>query len=149
MGYGNMTHLIGEMFKLQTGTDFTHVPYKGSPEAVAGLVSSQVQMLFGEIAGLLPHARDGKIRALGISSAVRTALAPEVPTLIEGGLTDFVALTFTGVVAPAGTPTAIVNRLNAAINTAVAEPDIIAALGKLGAEVKTGSAQDFASFHRA
>ena len=146
MGYGNMTHLIGEMFKLQTGTDFTHVPYKGSPEAVAGLVNSQVQMLFGEIAGLLPHAREGKIRALGISSAVRTALAPELPTLIEGGLADFVALTFTGVVAPAGTPAAIVNKLNAAINATVSEPDVVAALGKLGAEIRTGSAQDFASF---
>jgi tripartite-type tricarboxylate transporter receptor subunit TctC len=146
MGYGNMTHLVGEMFKLKTATDFTHVPYKGSPEAVAGLVAGQVHMLFGEVAGLLPHVREGKIRALGVSSAARNALAPDLPTLIEGGLDDFVALTFTGLVAPAGTPTPIVDRLNAAVNEAVKGPEVVAALGRLGAEVRTGSAADFAAF---
>src|SRR5499427_6266509 len=115
MGYGNLTHLAGEMFKLRTGTDFVHVPYKGSPEAVAGIVSGEVHMLFGEVAGLLPLVRDGKIRALGVASAGRNALAPDLPTLIEGGIADFVALTFTGVVAPAGTPAAVVGKLNAAI----------------------------------
>ena len=146
MGYGNMTHLVAEMFKLRTGTDFVHVPYKGSPEAVAGLIAGQVDMLFGEVAGLLPHVRDGKIRALGVSSAARNPLAPELPTLIEGGLDDFIALTFTGVVAPAGTPPAIVNKLNVAINTAVSGADLRAALGKLGAEVRTGSPEEFAAF---
>ena len=146
MGYGNMTHLVGEMFKLQTGTDFTHIPYKGSPEAVAGLVNSQVHMLFGEVAGLLPHIRAGRLRALGVSSAERNVLAPELPTLTESGLADFVALTFTGVVAPAGTPAPIVERLNAAINQAITEPNIVAALGKLGAEVRTGSAAEFSAF---
>jgi tripartite-type tricarboxylate transporter receptor subunit TctC len=146
MSYGNMTHLVAELFKLQTGTDFVHVPYKGSPEAVAGIVAGQVHILFGEVAGLLPHVRDGKLRALGVSSAARNALAPELPTLIEGGLPDFIALTFTGVVAPAGTPTAIVDKLNAAINEAVKPPEVVAALGKLGAEVRTGSPAEFAAF---
>ena len=86
MGYGNLTHLAGELFKLQTGTDFTHVPYKGSPEAVAGIVTGQVHILFGEVAGLLPLVREGKIRGLGVASAARNALAPELPTMIEGGL---------------------------------------------------------------
>ena len=75
MGYGNLTHLAGELFKLQTGTDFTHVPYKGSPEAVAGIVTGQVHILFGEVAGLLPLVREGKIRGLGVASATRNALA--------------------------------------------------------------------------
>ncbi len=146
MGYGNLTHLVAELFKLRTGTDFVHVPYKGSPDAVAGIVTGQVHILFGEVAGLLPLVREGKIRALGVSSVARNALAPELPTLIEGGLPDFIALTFTGVVAPAGTPPAIVSRLNAAINDSVKSPEIVAALAKLGAEVRPGSAEEFGAF---
>jgi tripartite-type tricarboxylate transporter receptor subunit TctC len=146
MGYGNLTHLVGELFKLQTGTDFVHVPYKGSPDAVAGIVAGQTHILFGEVAGLLPLVREGKIRALGVSSATRNALAPELPTMIEGGLPDFIALTFTGVVAPVGTPAAFVNKVNAAINEALKPPEVVAALGKLGAEVRTGSPEEFGAF---
>jgi tripartite-type tricarboxylate transporter receptor subunit TctC len=146
MGYGNLTHLAAELFKLRTGTDFVHVPYKGSPEAVAGIVTGQVHMLFGEVAGLLPLVREGKIRALGVASAGRNALAPDLPTLIEGGLPDFVALTFTGVMAPAGTPASIVNKLNAAVNESLQPLDVVAALGKLGAEVRTGSPEEFGAF---
>ena len=136
MGYGNLTHLVAELFKLRTGTDFVHVPYKGSADAVAGIVTGQVHILFGEVAGLLPLVREGRIRALGVSSAARNALAPELPTLIEGGLEDFIALTFTGVVAPAGTPPAIVAKLNTAINESLKSAEIVAALAKLGAEVR-------------
>jgi tripartite-type tricarboxylate transporter receptor subunit TctC len=146
MGYGNLTHLAAELFKLQTGTDFVHVPYKGSPEAVAGIVAGQVHILFGEVAGLLPLVRDGKLRALGVASAARNALAPELPTMIEGGVPDFVALTFTGVMAPVGTPASIVDKLNAAINESLKGAEIVAALGKLGAEVRTGSAAEFGAF---
>jgi tripartite-type tricarboxylate transporter receptor subunit TctC len=146
MGYGNLTHLAAELFKLRTGTDFVHVPYKGSPEAVAGIVTGQVHMLFGEVAGLLPLVREGKIRALGVASAGRNALAPDLPTVIEGGLPDFVALTFTGVMAPAGTPASIVNKLNAAVNESLQPLDMVAALGKLGAEVRTGSPEEFGAF---
>jgi tripartite-type tricarboxylate transporter receptor subunit TctC len=146
MGYGNLTHLAAELFKLRTRTDFVHVPYKGSPEAVAGIVTGQVHMLFGEVAGLLPLVREGKIRALGVASAGRNALAPDLPTMIEGGLPDFVALTFTGVMAPAGTPASIVNKLNAAVNESLEPPDMVAVLGKLGAEVRTGSPEEFGAF---
>jgi tripartite-type tricarboxylate transporter receptor subunit TctC len=146
MGYGNLTHLVAELFKLQTGTDFVHVPYKGSPEAVAGIVSGQVHILFGEVAGLLPLVREGKLRALGVASAGRNALAPELPTMIEGGVDGFVALTFTGVVAPNGTPAPIVTKLNAAINESLKPPEVVAALGKLGAEVRPGSPEEFGAF---
>jgi tripartite-type tricarboxylate transporter receptor subunit TctC len=146
MGYGNLTHLVAELFKLQTGTDFVHVPYKGSPEAVAGIVSGQVHILFGEVAGLLPLVREGKLRALGVASVGRNALAPELPTMIEGGVDDFVALTFTGVVAPKGTPAPIVTKLNAAINESLKPPEVVAALGKLGAEVRPGSPEEFGAF---
>jgi tripartite-type tricarboxylate transporter receptor subunit TctC len=146
MGYGNLTHLVAELFKLQSGTDFVHVPYKGSPEAVAGIVSGQVHILFGEVAGLLPLVREGKLRALGVASVGRNALAPELPTMIEGGVDDFVALTFTGVVAPKGTPAPIVSKLNAAINESLKPPEVVAALGKLGAEVRPGSPEEFGAF---
>jgi tripartite-type tricarboxylate transporter receptor subunit TctC len=146
MGYGNLTHLVAELFKLQTGTDFVHVPYKGSPEAVAGIVSGQVHILFGEVAGLLPLVREGKLRALGVASVGRNALAPELPTMIEGGVDGFVALTFTGVVAPKGTPAPIVTKLNAAINESLKPPEVVAALGKLGAEVRPGSPEEFGAF---
>jgi tripartite-type tricarboxylate transporter receptor subunit TctC len=146
MGYGNLTHLVAELFKLQTGTDFVHVPYKGSPEAVAGITAGQVHILFGEVAGLLPLVREGKLRALGVASVGRNALAPELPTMIEGGLPDFVALTFTGVVAPKGTPPAIVSKLNAAINESLKPPEVAAALGKLGAEVRPASPEEFGAF---
>jgi tripartite-type tricarboxylate transporter receptor subunit TctC len=146
MGYGNLTHLVAELFKLRTGTDFVHVPYKGSPEAVAGILAGEVHILFGDVAGLLPLVREGKIRALGVSSVTRNALAPELPTMIEGGLSDFVALTFTGMLAPAGTTAPIVDKLNAAINESLKSPEMVAALGKLGAEVRTGSPAEFGAF---
>jgi tripartite-type tricarboxylate transporter receptor subunit TctC len=146
MGYGNLTHLVAELFKLRTGTDFVHVPYKGSPEAVAGILAGEVHILFGDVAGLLPLVREGKIRALGVSSIERNALAPELPTMIEGGLPDFVALTFTGMLAPVGTPAAVVNKLNAAINESLKSPEMIAALSKLGAEVRPGSPEEFGAF---
>jgi tripartite-type tricarboxylate transporter receptor subunit TctC len=146
MGYGNLTHLVAELFKLNTGTDFVHVPYKGSPEAVAGILAGEVHILFGEVAGLLPLVREGKIRALGMSSITRSALAPELPTMIEGGLDGFVALTFTGVMAPAGTPAPVVAKLNAAVNESLKAPELVAALAKLGAEVRPGSPEEFGAF---
>jgi tripartite-type tricarboxylate transporter receptor subunit TctC len=145
-GFGNLTHLAGELLKLRTGIDIVHIPYKGAPEAQTALLAGQIQMMFGEVAGLLPLVRAGRLRALGVASETRNALAPELPTLIEAGLPDFVALTFTGIVAPAGTPPAVVARLNGAINQALADPQVRTALARLGAEIRPGGAQDFAAF---
>ena len=145
-GFGNLTHLAGELLKLRTGIDIVHVPYKGAPEAQTALLAGQIQMMFGEVAGLLPLVRAGRLRALGVASAQRNALAPELPTLIEAGLPDFIALTFTGVVAPAGTPPAIVERLNGAINQVLAKPEVHVALERLGAEIRPGTPAEFAGF---
>jgi tripartite-type tricarboxylate transporter receptor subunit TctC len=145
-GFGNLTHLSGELLKLRTGIDIVHIPYKGAPEAQTALLAGQIHMMFGEVAGLLPMVRAGRLRALGVASESRNALAPELPTLIEDGLPDFVALTFTGIVAPAATPPAIVAKLNGAINTALAEPEVRVALERLGAEVRAGAPADFAAF---
>jgi len=145
-GTGNATHLAGELFKLKTGTDMIHVPYRGAAEAVTGVMAGQVELFFGDIGGVLPLMREGRIRALAISSETRSADVPDLPTMIESGVPDYVVQTFTGVVAPAGTPPAIVTRLNAAINTALKLPDVTAAVGRLGAEVHPAAAQDFAAF---
>jgi tripartite-type tricarboxylate transporter receptor subunit TctC len=145
-GFGNLTHLTGELLRLRTGIDVVHIPYKGAPEAQTALLAGQIQFMFGEVAGLLPMVRAGRLRALGVASEKRNALAPELPTLIEGGLPDFVALTFTGIVAPAATPGAIIARLNGAIDQALNEPEVRTALERLGAEVKPGTPGDFAAF---
>jgi tripartite-type tricarboxylate transporter receptor subunit TctC len=145
-GFGNLTHLSGELLKLKTGIDIVHIPYKGAPEAVNALLAGQVHMVFGEVAGMLPMVRAGRVRALGVASETRNALAPDLPTLIEGGLPDFVALTFTGLMAPAGTPPAIVAKLNAATNQVLAMPDVRVAIERLGAEIRPGSPDDFAAF---
>ena len=145
-GYGNATHLVAEWFKAKTATDIAYVPYKGLSDTVTGLIGHQVIMAFGAVEGLLPLVGDGRLRALAVTSANRFPLLPDLPTMIESGVGDFVVTSFEGVVAPAGTSAAIVARLNAAINEAVASPDIKARFAALGLEPSTGSPQDFARF---
>ena len=145
-GIGNASHLAAEMFKQKTGTDIVHVPYKGAADAVTGVIGGQVQMFFGDIAGVLPLNREGRLRALAWSSATRNPNLPELPTMIESGVADYVALTFIGVVAPAATPPAIVGKLNAAINQSLKSPEVVAALAKLSAEVRPASPQEFGAF---
>ena len=145
-GIGNATHLAAELFKQRTGVDIVHVPYKGAFEAVTGVMAGQVQMFFGDIGGVLPLIREGRVRALAISSATRSADLPTLPTMIESGVPGYVVLTYTGVVAPAATPPAIVQRLNAALNASLQTPEAAAALRRIGAESAPSSAQDFAAF---
>jgi len=145
-GHGNATHLAAELFKLRTGTDIVHVPYKGAADAMTALLGDQVQMFFGDIAGALPYLRAGTLRALAVSSDARNPLVPKVPTMFESGVSDYVVSTYIGVVAPAGTPAAVVKKLNAAINESLSSPEASAAFAQLGAEVRPVSPQDFAAF---
>src|SRR5262249_54936301 len=142
----NLTHVAGELLKQRTGIDMVHVPYRGTPELVAGLLSGQVQMHFTDVAGALPLAREGKVRALAIGSRVRDPRAPDIPTFIEQGVPDFVVETFMGVMAPAGTPPAIVAKLNEAINTALADAETRTMLEKLGTSVRPGTVEEFGAF---
>jgi tripartite-type tricarboxylate transporter receptor subunit TctC len=146
VGFGNLTHVAGEFLKLKAGINMQHVPYKGAPEVIAGLLSGQVQTTFIEVSGALPLARQGRIRALGIASATRDPEAPEIPTFIEQGLPDFLVPTFTGVMAPAGTPAAIVARLHEAINAALDDPETRAVLENLGSAVRPCTIEEFAAF---
>jgi tripartite-type tricarboxylate transporter receptor subunit TctC len=145
-GHGNATHLAAELFKLRTGVDIVHVPYKGAADAVTGVLGGQVQMFFGDIGGTLPLVREGALRALAVSSERRNALLPDVPTMMESGVPDYVVLTYIGVVAPAGTPEGIIGKLNAAINESLTAPEVTAAFARLGAEVQPGPPQAFGAF---
>ena len=145
-GHGNATHLAAELFKLKTGIDIVHIPYKGAAEAVTGVLGGQVHMFFGDIGGVLPLMREGTLRALAVSSEARNPLVPDLPTMIESGVPDYVVLTYIGVVAPAGTPESIISRLSTAINASLTAPEVMAAFAKLGAEVRPDSPQAFAAF---
>ena len=146
VGFGNLTHVAGELLKLRTGIDMQHVPYRGAPEVIAGLLSGQVQMNFTEVAGVVPLAREGRIRPLAIASETRDPKAPDIPTFKEEGVPDFIVSTFIGVMAPAGTPPAIVAKLNGAINAVLAQADTRAMLENLGSFVRPGTVEEFAAF---
>jgi tripartite-type tricarboxylate transporter receptor subunit TctC len=145
-GFGNLTHVAGELLKLRTGIEMQHVPYKGTLEIIAGLLSGQVQMNFTEVAGVVPLAREGKIRPLAIASETRDPKAPDIPTFMEQGVPDFVVSTFVGVMAPAGTPPAIVAKLNGAINAVLAQAETRAMLENLGSFVRPAKVEEFAAF---
>lgn len=145
-GAGTPPHLIGEMFKLRTGTDIVHVPYKGGGLAMQAVIAGEVQMAFENTAVSLPHISGGQVRGLAFTSEKRNPQAPDLPTMIESGITDFVSASFTGIVAPAGTPAAIVDRLNAAINETLKTPEIQATLAKLSVEPRIGSPENFSVF---
>jgi len=124
-GIGSTLHLAAEFFKRAAGVDIIHVPYRGAAQATTDLVGGQVQMMFGPVVAVLPLAQAGKVRALAVTSAKRSALAPELPTMIESGVPGFEVTGWYGLAAPAGTPKAIVERLNAETNRALQSSEII------------------------
>ncbi|WP_198083448.1 tripartite tricarboxylate transporter substrate binding protein [Variovorax sp. E3] len=116
---GSAQHLSTEIFMQQAGVELLHVPYKGGAPALVDLMGGQIDMLFDTSPTALPYAKSGKLRALAITSRQRSPLLPDVPTMKEAGLPDFEVVTWTGIAAPAGTPRAVVDRLNAVIKTAL------------------------------
>ena len=145
-GSGTPPHLIGEMLKLRAGIDIVHVPYKGGGPSTQAVVAGEVQMTFENPAVSLPLIHGGQIRALAVTSPQRNRQAPDVPTMIEAGVPDFVSVSFTGLAAPAGTSASIVRTLNAAVNQSLKSPEVEAALMTLGVETRIGSPEDFAAF---
>lgn len=133
-GKGSAAHIATEAFGVATGTKFTHVPYRGTAPAVADLLSGQIQLMMTGAPAVLPHVRAGKLRALGTASLTKLPSAPEIPTISDAGVPGFEATQWYGVIAPAGTPEAIVNKLNAEIRKALSDPKILSALDKDGAE---------------
>jgi tripartite-type tricarboxylate transporter receptor subunit TctC len=145
-GIGNQTQLLAELFKAKAGIDVLHVPYKSGAEMVTAILGGQVQMAFPDASILISLIRDRKLKALAVTSANRHRELPDVPTMVESGIPDFVMTFWSGVVAPAGTPSDIVDRLNAAINEGMASVAVRESLAKVGAETKPGSPHDFADF---
>jgi tripartite-type tricarboxylate transporter receptor subunit TctC len=142
-GLGSILHLCGEEFKSKAGgLEITHVPYKGSAPMDTDLMGGQIAMAFDATPTALPLAQSGKLRALGAGMAKRVAAMPDLPTLQEQGLSGFECYTWNAFLAPAGTPKPIVDKLNAAINTSLANPMVISALDKAGIDVTPGSTPD-------
>jgi len=148
-GNGTSQHLSGELFKSMSGTDMQHIPYKGSPPALQDVVGGQVAMTFDNITTALPLAKAGKLRALAVTTAKRSSVAPDVPTLAESGLPGFEVGSWQGVFAPAGTPPEIVKRLNAEIVKALNMPDVREKLSGLGAEIVADSPEEFSALVKA
>ena len=133
-GAGTAHHLIGEMFKLRAGVDLQHIPYKGSAPAVADLLGGQVQVMFDTVTSGLPQVKAGKTRALAVTTAKRSAALPDVPTLSETILPGFDVGTWFGILAPTGTPPAIIEKIRAEIDQMVRSPEIRKQFLEIGAE---------------
>jgi tripartite-type tricarboxylate transporter receptor subunit TctC len=142
-GFGVAPHLLLELFKLEAGINVVHVPYRGTAPMLAAIVAGEVQMVADPMTTSLPHVQSGKLRALAIAGTARTPKLPNVPTTVEAGYPKLNAPFWLGVVAPAGTPQAVVNKLNAAFRESMAPPETRALLATLGAEIKIGTPADF------
>jgi tripartite-type tricarboxylate transporter receptor subunit TctC len=145
-GSGAAAHLAGELFKTMAGVDLVHVPYKGAQPALTDVIAGQVQVMFATSASVIPHVRAGKLRALAVTAARRSPSVPELPTVSEAGVPGFEATTWHGVVVPAATPAALVERMNRDIVAVLGLPDLRERLAGLGAEVITGTPRDFAGY---
>ena len=143
-GNGTTSHLSGELFRTMAGIDIVHIPYRGGAAALADLVSGQVQMMIDVMPNVYPLAKDGRIRGIAVSTAVRFPGAPELPTISESGVAGFESSAWDGVLAPAGTPEPVVARLNAAIRIALADPELVETLKSRGARPVAGTPQEFA-----
>jgi len=147
-GPGTPYHMAGELFKAMAGVDIVHVPYKGSSGARTDILGGQVQMMFDAITTMAPNVRAGRLKALGTSGKMRSAVLPEVPTVSEGGVAGYNAVIWLGIMAPAGTPRPIVERLNAEITRAANAPEMKEAWAKQGAVALSMTPDEFARYMR-
>jgi tripartite-type tricarboxylate transporter receptor subunit TctC len=148
-GNGTSQHLSGELFKAMAGVDMQHIPYKGSPPALQDVVGGQVTMTFDNITTAWPLAKAGKLRALAVTTAKRSSIAPDVPTLAESGLAGYEVGSWQGAFAPAGTPPEIVKRLNAEMVKIINMPDVKEKLVGLGAEPVANTSEEFGALVKA
>jgi tripartite-type tricarboxylate transporter receptor subunit TctC len=144
-GIGGSHHLSGELFKSISGVNITHIPYKGGAPATVDLMGGQVDMMFEQMYSAAPSIRAGKLRALAITSKVRSPLFPNVPTMIEAGVPGFEVQNWQGLVVPAGTPAAIISALNQTTNKALADPAIREQMLSQGNEIGGGTPEQFAA----
>ena len=145
-GMGAASHLAGELLKQQAKIDLVHIPYKGGGAAVADLISGRVSMMLETIPNALPLVRSGQMRAIGVTTKERSALAPDIPSLAEAGLPDYDVSAWTGLFAPASTPPAVIERLNAETGKIAGEPDYVAQIHAMGTDVASSSPEAFGKF---
>jgi tripartite-type tricarboxylate transporter receptor subunit TctC len=147
-GNGSIDQLSAELFKMMTGTHMVHVPYKTGAQAVTELIAGQVNLMFANLPSIWTHVKSGKVRALAVTGPRRSPGFPEVPTVAEAGVPGYEAVTWGGIVTPAGVPKAIVARLNTEVNTAIATPTFKEKYGAIGNEPLGGTPEQFAAFIR-
>jgi tripartite-type tricarboxylate transporter receptor subunit TctC len=149
LNYGSATgiapHFLVELFKLKSGVNIVHVPYRGGAPMITDLLGGQIQMTVNGKSVLLPHILQGKLRALAVTNAWRWSELPDVPTFVEAGLLDFSHETVFGIVAPAGTPETVISKLNGAINRVLDSSDVRSTFTKLGLDPRPGTSRDFAN----
>jgi len=147
-GPGTPYHMAGELFKAMSGTDIVHVPHKASGDARSSVMGGHVQMMLDAITTMAPHVRAGRVKALGTTGKSRSAVMPDMPTVAEAGVPGYEATIWLGIMAPAGTPKPIVDKLNAEINKVLARPDIKESWAKQGAEPMIMSPAEFDTYLR-
>ena len=145
-GNGTTGHLGGELFKIMTGAQIVHVPYKGSPQGIQELIAGQVQLMFDNLTSISQHVRSGKLRGLGVSSLKRTPVFPDIPTIAEAGVPGYETNAWGGLVVPVGTPRAIVMKLNAEVNKALQTQNLKQRYATIEAEPVGGTPEEFAAF---
>ena len=145
-GIGGVAHLMGEMLNSQAGVASVHVPYKGAAPAIQDLIAGNIDVLYDTLPALLPHIREGRVRALAVAAPKRLAQAPDVPTTAEAGMPNFFVATWNGLFAPRGTPTAVVEQIAKAARIAVQDPQLSKQLEEMGAQVVGSTQSEFKSF---
>jgi tripartite-type tricarboxylate transporter receptor subunit TctC len=143
-GAGSSTHMSAELFKSMSGTDILHIPYKGSGQALPDLISGRVSMMFENAPGAVSHIKAGKVRALAQTGSKRSASMPDLPTVAESGVPGYESLSWSGIAVPAGTPRAVVDRLNRDLNSILSTPEMRQKLAEQGAETIGGPPEAFA-----
>ena len=145
-GSGTSIHMCAEMFKMLTGVDIVHVPYKGSGPALADLLGGQVDVMFDNLTSSIGHIRGGKLRALAVTTVTRYPELPDVPTMQEAGVAGYEATAWFGIMVPKGTPREIVMRINGEVNKALAQVDVKEKLAQQGALARSWTPEEFGSF---
>src|ERR671914_25933 len=148
-GNGSSSHIAAVLYETNAGVKLTHVPYKGVGPALTDLMSGRIELMFNSIVAILPHIQSGKLRALAVTSKRRSTLLPDVPTLAEAGLPEYEAGSWYGILAPAGTPSAIIERLHKEIVKALKDPEVQKRLSGEGADVIGSTPQEFAAHIKA
>jgi tripartite-type tricarboxylate transporter receptor subunit TctC len=147
-GNGSAQHLAAELFRQRAGLDMVHIPYKGGGPALIDVMAGQVPFYFGNMASALPHVKNGKLKAIAVTGGRRSAAAPELPTVAESGMPGYQVYEWNAIFAPAGTPPAVINRLQSEIAKVVKIPEVRDRMLALGGEIVASSPQDLAAWVR-